>query len=66
MQDVRRLVVGGEELVPRLHDLREVDDVAEVGIEIALQRGPDRGHAHGRHSPDGQLDGASMDGAVVE
>ena len=37
-QDVRRLVVRGQELVPGLHHLREVDDVAEVGIEIALQR----------------------------
>ncbi len=29
-------------------------------------RGPDGGHADGRHSPDGQLDGASMGGAVVK
>ena len=63
---VRRLVVGREELVPRLQHLREVDDVTEVRIEIALQRGPDRGHAHGRHPPDGELDGAAMDGAIVE
>ena len=52
--------------MPGLHDFREEHDVAEVRIEIALQRGPDRGHAHGRHPPDGELDGAAMDGAIVE
>ena len=52
--------------MPGLHHLREVDDVAEVGIEIALQRGPDGGHADRGHSPDDELDGPPVNGAVVE
>ena len=60
---VRRLVVGGQELVPRFEGLREIDDLIEVGAD-PREAFSDTSHGHRGHAPDSSFDGAALDGSA--
>ena len=62
-EHVGRLIVGGQEFVPRFQRLREVHDLVKVRTN-SREALSDAHHRHRRHAPDRRFDSATFDGAA--